>query len=161
MGSNKTLILDYTYFMNRNTFQNYTINENNINGYNLEYMLNNTSNEYTLQGAYNANSYIGTITELPQVYLAIYDTDIIVFSYTGRGNIDITDNQISLNVQITINDEVVLYPRNYDGSVFEMLSGGTSFAFRQNNPWRTANDTILFINKIMHFLWGLFNSIFL
>ena len=38
----------------------------------LEFILNNTSNEYTLQGVYNANSHIGTITELSQVYLAIY-----------------------------------------------------------------------------------------
>ena len=46
-------------------------------------MLNNTSNEYILQGVYNANSYLGTITPLQQVLLAIYDTDIIPFSYTG------------------------------------------------------------------------------
>ena len=31
-----------------------------------------------------------------------------------------------------INGEVVLHPINYEGAVFEMLSGSTSFAFRQN-----------------------------
>ena len=39
-----------------------------VNDYNLEFILNNTSNEYTLQGVYNANSYIGSITELSQVF---------------------------------------------------------------------------------------------
>ena len=82
IGSNKILILDYTYHINRKPFQNYTINENRINGYNLEFILNNTSNEYTLQGVYKANSYPGTNTSLQQVFfLAIYDTDIIPFPY--------------------------------------------------------------------------------
>ena len=58
-------------------------------------MLNNTSNKYTLQGVYNANSYIGIITELSQVYLAIYGTNAQPFVYTGSEHIDITDNQIS------------------------------------------------------------------
>ena len=31
IGSNKVLILDYTYHINRNIFQNYSINENTIN----------------------------------------------------------------------------------------------------------------------------------
>ena len=37
MGSNKVLVLDYTYHINRNTFQNYTINENSLNSYGLEF----------------------------------------------------------------------------------------------------------------------------
>ena len=57
IGSDKILILDYTYFVNRNIFQKCTINENTINDCNLEFVLNSTSNGYTLQGAYNANSY--------------------------------------------------------------------------------------------------------
>ena len=36
IGSNKVLILYYTYLMNRNIFQNYIINGNTINDYNLE-----------------------------------------------------------------------------------------------------------------------------
>ena len=66
-GSTKVLLLDYTYHINRTIFQSYTINENLINNYGLELILNNTSNEYTLQGVYNANSHIGSITDLSQV----------------------------------------------------------------------------------------------
>ena len=97
IGSNKTLVLDYTYFTNNNIVQNHTINEQIINNYDLEFILNGTSNGYDLQSVYNANSYRGTITSLQQVSLAIYDTDIIPFSYTGSENVDITDNQISLS----------------------------------------------------------------
>ena len=100
-GSTKALLLDYTYHINRTIFQNYTINENIINKYGLEFILNNTSNEYTLQYVYNANSYIGSITDLPQVFLAIYDTETSPYNYTGSENIDITDNQISLNFPST------------------------------------------------------------
>ena len=95
IGSTKVLLLDYTYHINRNIFQNYTINENTINAYGLEFILNNTSNEYTLQGVYNANSYIGIITELSQVFLAIYDTTVSPQTYTGSENIDITNHEIS------------------------------------------------------------------
>ena len=76
--------------MNRTIFQNCTINENTINAYGLEIILNNTSNEYTLQGVYNANPYIGSITELSQVFLAIYDTTVSPQTYTGSENIDTT-----------------------------------------------------------------------
>ena len=62
IGYNKVLVVYYTYHINRTSFQNYTINEHTINDYNLEPILNNTSNEYTLQGVYNANSYIGMVT---------------------------------------------------------------------------------------------------
>ena len=96
IGSTKVLLLDYTYHINRNIFQNYTINENTINAYGLEFILNNTSNEYGLQSVYNGNSYIGIITDLSQVFLAIYDTTVFPYSYTGSENIDITVNQISL-----------------------------------------------------------------
>ena len=75
-GSTKALLSNYTYHLNRTIFQNSTINENMINDYNLAFILNNTSNEYALQGVYNANSYIGSITELQQVFLAIYDTEV-------------------------------------------------------------------------------------
>ena len=45
IGSTKVLLLDYTYHTNRNIFQNYTINENTVNAYGLEFILSNTSNE--------------------------------------------------------------------------------------------------------------------
>ena len=35
IGSNKILVLDYTYCINRNMFQNYTINEHIINNYDV------------------------------------------------------------------------------------------------------------------------------
>ena len=101
------MILDYTYVINRNIFHNYAIHENTINSYDLQIMLNGTSNEYDLQSVYNANGFIGIITELQQVCLAIHDTDIIQFSYTGSENIDITNNQISLNLQMKINNEIL------------------------------------------------------
>ena len=62
IGSNKVLVLDYTYHINRNMFQNYTINENTVNDYKLEFASNNKSNEYTIQGVYTANGFIGRIT---------------------------------------------------------------------------------------------------
>ena len=111
IGSTKVLLLDYTFHINRNIFQIYTINENTINDYGLEFILNNPSNEYTLQGLYSANSYIGSITELPQVFLAMYDTTVSPQTYTGSENIDITNNEISLNFPLKINDEIVLNPR--------------------------------------------------
>ena len=95
-------------------------------------MVNGTSNEYDSQSVYNANGFIGSITELQQVCLAIYDTGIIPFSYTGSNDIDITDNQISLNLPIKISNEIDLNPRAYDGAVFEIIAGTDSFAFRQN-----------------------------
>ena len=94
------LLLDYTYHINRTIFQNYSINENLKDNYDLELILNNTSNEHTLQGVYTANSYIGTINTLQDVYLAIYDTSISPTTYTGSENIVITDNQISINVPL-------------------------------------------------------------
>ena len=95
-----------------------------INDYSLEFISNNTNNEHISQDAENANSYLGTLTSLQQVRLAICDTDIIPFSYTGSTNTDITDYQISLNFTIKIHDEVVLHPRAYDGAVFGMLRYG-------------------------------------
>ena len=132
IGSYQVLVLDYTYHINRAIFQNYTINKNTVNDYSLQFILNSTSNEYTLQGVFNVNPYIGSITEWPQVFLAIYDTTVSPYSYTGSENIDTTDNQISLSFPLKVNDEVVLNPRNYDGAVFEMSSGTDNFTFLQN-----------------------------
>ena len=81
--------------MNRTIFQNYTTNKNSLNNYDFELILNNTSNEYGLQSIYNGNGSLGILTELPQVFLATYDTGISSHTYTSSENIDITDNQIS------------------------------------------------------------------
>ena len=132
IGSTKVLLLDYTYHINRTIFQNYNINENTINAYGLEFILNNTSNEYDLQSVYNGNSYIGIITELSQVFLAMYDTETTPYNYIGSENIDITANQISLSFPLKINDEIVMHPRAY-GNVFDMISGTDMFSFRQNS----------------------------
>ena len=55
------------------------------------------------------------------------------FSYTCSEHINITDNQISLNFPVAMNDDMVLNPRAYGGAVFDMLSGTGNFAFRQNS----------------------------
>ena len=125
------MILDYTYHINRYIFQNYSINENTINGYYLLFIVNSTSNEYTLQGVCTANGFIGSITELQQVFLAIYGKAVLPHTYTCSENTDVADNQISLTFLLKVNDEVVLNPRNY-GAVFEMVSGTDNFAFLQN-----------------------------
>ena len=140
IGSTKVLILYYTYVINRTifytynihrtVFQNYNINENLINNYDLEFILNNTSNEYTLPGVYNANGFIGSTTELSQVFLAIYDTEVYPQTYTGSGNIDITNNEISLTFPLTIDDEIVLNPRL--NCYFELYAGTSGFTFLQN-----------------------------
>jgi len=95
IGSNKILLLDYTYHINRNIFQYYTINENVLNPFKLEYILNNGSNEYTIHQVYIANSYIGTITELSQVFLAMYDSEVIIKDYYTKSEIDELDNELS------------------------------------------------------------------
>lgn len=117
----------------RNVFQNYTINGNTLNNHDMEFILNGTSKEYDLQGIYSAKGFIGSITSLQYVYLAIYDTNIPPFTCTGTEHIDITCNQISLTCPIKMNDETVMHPRNYDGAVFDMFSGADSFVFRQNS----------------------------
>ena len=96
-------------------------------------MLNTTSAEYDLQSVYNCISYVGVTTELPQVFLAIYDTTPSPYPCTGSEHIDITDNQISLHVPLKVNGEVVLSPRNYDGAVFEFISCTGMLAFLQNS----------------------------
>ena len=62
----------------------------------------------------------------------MYDTTVSPYTYTGSENIDITDNQISSEFPLKVNDEVVSNPRAYGGAVFEMISGTDNFAFRQN-----------------------------
>ena len=132
IGSNKVLILDYTYHINRNIFQNYSINENLLNPFELEFVLNNTSNEYTLQGVYTANSYIGTITELSQVYLAVYDTNLNPQTYQPSENIDIDNtNTISLQFPLKINDEIIMNPRAYN-ALFQLYSGTDNLTIYQN-----------------------------
>ena len=87
---------------------------------------------YDLQSVYIGNGFIDIITELSQVYLAIYDTNAQPFVHTGSEHIDITGNQISLTFSIHIYNEIVFNPRAYEGAVFEMISGTGNFAFRQN-----------------------------
>ena len=99
------MFLDYTYYINRNIFQNYTINEHTINNYDLQLILNGTSNEYDLQSVYNGNGFLGIISDLPQVYLTMYDTTVSPYSYTGSENIDITDSQISLAFPLKVKDK--------------------------------------------------------
>ena len=94
--------------------------------------MNGTSNEHDLQPVHNGNWFIGVITELPQVYLAIYDTNAQPFVYTGSENIDSTYNQTPLKFTIKINNVIVLHPRACDNAVVEMIPGTGNFAFREN-----------------------------
>ena len=78
---------------------------------------------------------IHTLEVLPnysKYFLAIYDTTVSPYPYTGSENIDITDNRISLSSPLKVNGEVVLNPRAYDGAVFETSSGSDSFTFLKN-----------------------------
>ena len=93
----------------------------------IQIFLGGTSNEYDLQSVYHANGLIGVITELQQVFLAICGTGNFPFSFTGSENIDITDNKVSLNLLIKINNEIVLSPRAYEGAVFEIIYGTDNF----------------------------------
>ena len=68
IGSSSILILDCTYFINRDNFQNEIIDGNIISNYDLEFSFKGTSNEYGLQSVYNANGFVGVFTEL-QVFL--------------------------------------------------------------------------------------------
>ena len=77
-----------------------------------------------------SNGFLGIITELSQVFLAIYDTGISSHTYTGSGNIDITYNQISLKFPIQITDGIVLNPML--NVCFELHAGASGFAFLQN-----------------------------
>ena len=129
IGSNKVLILDHTYHINRNIFQNYTINENSLNNYDLEFISNNTSHEYDLQSVYNDNGFLGIVTELSQVFLAIYDTGMSSHTYAGS-DIDITDNQIPLKFLIKVNDGIV-FNQMLNGC-FESHAGASGFSLLQN-----------------------------
>ena len=130
IGSNKALVLDYTYHINRHIFQNYTIHGNPLNNCDLECILDNTSNGYDLQQVYNVNGFLGIITDLSQVFLAIYDTGMSSHTYTCGGNIDTTDNQISLNFPLNINGEIVLNPRV--NIYLNYMLGHQVFTFLQN-----------------------------
>ena len=70
------------------------------------------------------------MSDLPQVTLTMYGTAISPYTYTGSGDIDITDNQISLKFHIKVNDEVVLNPRV--NCYFELYAGTSGITFLQN-----------------------------
>ena len=86
-------------------------NGNLRNCYDSGYLLNGTSNTYDLQSVYNGNEVLGIMSDSSQVYLTMYDTAISPYTYTGNGNIDVTDNEVSLTFPLTNNGEVVLNPR--------------------------------------------------
>ena len=160
IGSNEVLILHYAYHTNRNIFQLVAINKHANNNYGLVSTLDGTSNEYDLQSASNGKGFIVALTELSQICLAIYDTNIQPFTYTGSERTGITYNQVPLNPPNKRNDEIVLHPRAYDGAVVDMFSGTDIFAFStKHNPWRSAYSNIKLINKSLYFPCGLFNSI--
>ena len=121
LDTSRLLLLDFTYHINRNIFQNYTIQHDSVKPYNLEFVLNGSSNEYDLQSVYNGSGFIGIITELTQVYLNIYDNGTATSSndYTGSENIVIDDRVISLTDDIIINSIKV---KNDDDSLTTMIN---------------------------------------
>ena len=54
-------------------------------------------------------------------------------TYTDSENIDITNNQIWLNLPLTVHDEIVMHPRS-GGVYFEMYAGTSGFAFFTKHP---------------------------
>ena len=62
--------------------------------------------------------------------LALYDTGTNSSTYTGSENIDITNNEITLNFPLKINDEIVLHPRL--NGYFELYAGTSGISFLQN-----------------------------
>ena len=60
----------------------------------------------------------------------IYDTGSSSHTYTGSGNIDITDNQISSTFPINMNDEIIVNPML--NGYFELHAGTSGFSFLQN-----------------------------
>ena len=65
-----------------------------------------------------------------QVFLAIYDTGVSSYTYTGSDNINVTSNAISVTPPLKMNDEVVLNPRL--NAYFELYAGTSSTTFLQN-----------------------------
>ena len=116
--------------------------------------LNNTSNEYTLQVVYDTNGFYRKYHRIITSILAIYDTTVPPYSYTGSGNIDITDDQISLSFSLGVNGEVFLNTGNYDGAVFEMSSATEIFYLStKHSSWWSTDRSILFIYKSMYISW--------
>ena len=60
----------------------------------------------------------------------MYDTSVSPQTYTGSENIDITSNEISLNLPLTINNESFLNPRVND--YFEMYSAPNGISLLQH-----------------------------
>ena len=124
------MVLDNIYHINITIFQNYAINDNSLNNYDLEFILNNTSNEHDLQSVYNGNGFLGIITDLSHISLAIYDTGMSSHTYTGSENTGITYTQISLKFPIQMNDETVLNPRLNE--YVELHAGTSGFSLLQH-----------------------------
>ena len=101
-----------------------------LNNYDLEFILKYTSNEYDLQSVYNGYGFLGIVTSLQQVFLAMCGTGFSSYTYTVSEHINITNNQISLTFPLNINAEVVLNPRL--NGYFEMYAGPSGFTFLQN-----------------------------
>ena len=90
LDTTKLLLLDFSFHINRNIFQNYTIQHDDVKPYNLEFNLNGASNEFELQSAYNGSGFVGVISDLSQVFLNIYDngTSFIAEIFWDKTNIE-------------------------------------------------------------------------
>ena len=83
---NKLLLLDHTYYINRNIVHNYTINENAINNYDLELCEMELQTNTTYNQLYNGNGFIGIITELSNMFSDIRYPDRIGYIYRFRNH---------------------------------------------------------------------------
>ena len=87
-----------------------------------------TPNSYDRNSIDNliATIYVSNHYNKTEIYTIVADQ-----THTGSENIGITNNQISLNCPMKINDEIVMHPRAY-GIQFDMYAGTSGFASSQN-----------------------------
>ena len=84
----------------------------------------------------------------------MYDTSVSPQTYTGSGNIDITNNEIPLNFPLEMNDELVLNPRV--NGYFEIYSAPNGISFLQHNSDGSQPIAIFHsLDKSVEFFWNL------
>ena len=101
---------------------------------------------------YNNKGCIGVIADLSQVFLAIYDIPIESVTYTGSENIDITNNQIWLNLPLTVNGEIVMNPRS-GGVYFEIYAVLRGYSSTKHCGWNATISNYEFNRQVYRIRW--------